>query len=198
MPEPLLQMHQGDQPMVVISHRVKPGSERAFRAWTEGIAAAMAAAPGFVARQSLPPVPGVQLDWVSVFHFDTMDHLKLWIHSETRASWLERALPLVENPWRSRIVGGLEHLFGLQPEAEAPAVWKVAVLTEVGLFPVVMLVNGLLTKGWPHMANWLQTALCTSICVSALAWGVMPLFLRLCQSWLQPAEDQALGEGTAR
>lgn len=187
MPDSILQMHLGDHPMVVISHRVKPGREGAFQAWTEGIAADMEAAPGFLARQSIPPVAEVQAEWVSVFHFDTMDNLKAWIHSETRAQWLTRALPLVETQWRSRIVGGLDHFFGLLPEAEPPAVWKLAVLTELGLFPVVMLVNALLNKGFPTMANWAETALCTSICVSVLAWAVMPLLTRCFQPWLQPS-----------
>lgn len=186
MPDALLQLHLTDHPMVVISHRVKPGCEAAFQAWTEGIATDMEAAPGFLARQAIPPVPGAQPEWVSVFHFDSMENLKGWIHSETRARWLTQALPLVEQQWRSRLVGGLDHFFGLLPEAPEPAVWKLAVLTELGLFPVVMLVNSGLSKGWPGLANWLQTALCTSICVSVLAWGVMPLLTRLFQPWLQP------------
>ena len=43
----------------VISTRVKPGQEAAYRLWEQRIAAAQAKSPGFQGYRFEPPVPGV-------------------------------------------------------------------------------------------------------------------------------------------
>src|SRR5690348_10801633 len=56
---------------VVISSRVKPGEEAAFRAWEQRIATAQAQSPGFQGYRFEPPIPGVQDDWLAILRFDT-------------------------------------------------------------------------------------------------------------------------------
>ena len=55
----------------VISTRIKPGQEAAYRHWEQRIAAAQARAPGFQGYRFEPPVPGVQDDWLAILRFDT-------------------------------------------------------------------------------------------------------------------------------
>ncbi len=54
----------------VISTRIKPGQERAYREWERKIAAAQARAAGFQGYRFEPPVPGVQEDWLTILRFD--------------------------------------------------------------------------------------------------------------------------------
>ena len=68
----------------VISTRVKPGQETAYRAWEQRIAAAQSKAPGFQGYRFEPPVPGVQEDWLAILRFDTEANLQAWLDSPER------------------------------------------------------------------------------------------------------------------
>ena len=50
----------------VISTRIKPGQEGAYRQWEQKIAAAQSKAPGFQGYRFEPPIPGVQEDWLAI------------------------------------------------------------------------------------------------------------------------------------
>ncbi len=60
----------------MISTRIKPDCEAAYRAWELRIAAAQTKAPGFQGYRFEPPIPGVQEDWLSVLRFDSEANLK--------------------------------------------------------------------------------------------------------------------------
>ena len=181
---------------MVIARRPKAGLEEAFRAWAEAIHQAMSEQPGFHSYQAVPPVPGESLDWYFVFTFDTPDNLRAWLESETRARWQDVSLPLTEGPGHTRVASGLETLFGLPSpdESEPPAVWKLALATEVGLAPTVFIVGLLLMHLGFYAAlsqagrwgGWWQVLLSTTICVSLMTWVVMPLLTRLLGRWLYP------------
>ena len=63
----------------VISTRIKPGQEDAYREWGRTIAAAQAKSPGFQGYRFEPPVPGVQDDWLTILRFDSEANLQTWL-----------------------------------------------------------------------------------------------------------------------
>ena len=75
----------------VISTRIKPGQQAAYRAWEQRIAAAQAKAPGFQGYRFEPPVPGVQDDWLAIVRFDTEANLQAWLDSPERQTLLGEA-----------------------------------------------------------------------------------------------------------
>ena len=81
---------------VVISTRIKPGFEAAYRAWELRIAAAQTKAPGFQGYRFEPPIKGVQDDWLSVLRFDSEADLEKWLASPERLQLLEEAKPFTE------------------------------------------------------------------------------------------------------
>lgn len=195
---PLNLMLQADpeRPAVVIARRPKATFEAAFQAWAEGIYRVMAEQPGFQSYQAVPPVPGEARDWYFVFTFDTHENLKNWLESETRARWHALSMPLTEGPGHTRVMSGMEILFGLPSpeESDPPAVWKLALATEIGLAPTVFAVGLLLMNlgfyaAWGQAGlwgNWWQVLLSTAICVSLMTWVVMPLLTRVLRRWLYP------------
>lgn len=198
---PLKQLTQTDHTAVVIVRRPKVGLEEAFEAWAEGIYRTMAEQPGFSSYQAIPPVEGESRDWFFVFTFDSPENLQTWLHSETRARWQALGAHLTEGPGHTRMVSGLEHLFGLPSpeESEPPAVWKLAAATELGLAPTVFIV-GFLLMHLPFYAKWgqgglwggwWQVLLSTAICVSLMTWVVMPLLTRGLRRWLYPAKPRS-------
>ena len=92
----------------VISTRIKPGQEPAYRAWEQRIAAAQSKAPGFQGYRFEPPMPGVQDDWLAILRFDTEANLQAWLDSPERQKLLQgreavhRGIPRPHRPHRLR------------------------------------------------------------------------------------------------
>jgi antibiotic biosynthesis monooxygenase (ABM) superfamily enzyme len=122
----------------VISTRIKPGSEAAFRAWEQRIAAAQSKAAGFQGYRFEPPLPGVQEDWLAILRFDSEANLQAWLDSPERQKLLEEAKPFTEE-FHARIARtGFDQWFTF-PTGQALAVWKQNMLTLLMLYPVVFL-----------------------------------------------------------
>jgi hypothetical protein len=124
----------------VISTRIKPGQERAYRAWEQRIAAAQSRAPGFQGYRFEPPVPGVQDHWLAILRFDTEANLQAWLDSPERHDLLREAAPFTEE-FHARVVRtGFDQWFPVPtPGAPSPAVWKQNMLVLLIIYPVVFL-----------------------------------------------------------
>jgi len=124
----------------VISTHIKPGQERAYRAWEQRIAAAQSKAPGFQGYRFEPPVPGVQDHWLAILRFDTEANLQAWLNSPERQKLLQEATPFTEE-FHARIVRtGFDQWFPVPTAgASPPAVWKQNMLVLLMLYPVVFL-----------------------------------------------------------
>lgn len=124
----------------VISTRIKPGQEAAYRAWEQRIAAAQSKAPGFQGYRFEPPVPGVQDDWLAILRFDTEANLQAWLDSPERKKLLRDAEAFTEE-FHARIARtGFDQWFPVPaPGASPPAAWKQNMLVLLMLYPVVFL-----------------------------------------------------------
>jgi uncharacterized protein len=124
----------------VISTRIKPGQDAAYRAWEQRIAAAQSKAPGFQGYRFEPPVPGVQEDWLAIVRFDTEANLQAWLDSPERQKLLREASAFTEE-FHARIARtGFDQWFRVAaPGAAAPAAWKQNMLVLLLLYPVVFL-----------------------------------------------------------
>jgi antibiotic biosynthesis monooxygenase (ABM) superfamily enzyme len=124
----------------VISTRVKPGQEIAYRAWEQRIAAAQSKAPGFQGYRFEPPVPGVQEDWLAIVRFDTEANLQAWLDSPERHKLLRDAEPFTEE-FHARVARtGFDQWFPVPAAGqERPAAWKQNMLVLLMLYPVVFL-----------------------------------------------------------
>jgi uncharacterized protein len=144
---------------VVISTRIKPGQETAYRAWEQRIAAAQSKAAGFQGYRFEPPVPGMQDDWLAILRFDTEANLQAWLDSPERQKLLEEASAFHEE-FHARIARtGFDQWFPVAAgDAPAPAraVWKQNMLVLLMLYPVVFLfgtfVQAPLLQGWAGLS----------------------------------------------
>jgi antibiotic biosynthesis monooxygenase (ABM) superfamily enzyme len=124
----------------VISTRIKPGTEAAYRAWEQRIAVAQARAPGFQGYRFEPPIPNVQDDWLAILRFDSEANLQRWLDSPERNRLLEEAKSFTEE-FHARIARtGFEQWFPLPAGAtHGPAAWKQNMLVLLMLYPIVFL-----------------------------------------------------------
>ncbi|MGH7212253.1 MAG: hypothetical protein ACREF1_12430, partial [Acetobacteraceae bacterium] len=175
----------------VISSRVRPGQEAAFRTWEQRIAAAQARSAGFQGYRFEPPIPGVQDDWLAILRFDTEGNLQGWLDSPERHRLLEEAAPFLEE-FHARVVRtGFEQWFPTGAESgSAPAAWKQNMIVLLLLYPVVFLfgawVQTPLLMGQARLPFWFALFIGNVISVLLLNW-LVPWVSRGFGWWLAPA-----------
>ncbi len=124
----------------VISTRIKPGQEAAYRAWEQRIALVQSRAPGFQGYRFEPPKPGVQDDWLAIVRFDSEANLQAWLNSPERHGLIEEAKAFTEE-FHTRIARtGFDQWFSTAGVSRAaiPA-WKQNMIVILMLYPVVFL-----------------------------------------------------------
>ena len=89
---------------VVVSRRVREGSEREYVRWASRISAAAASAPGFLGTELQTPDDVHPDEWVTVYRFATVEQLDAWLTSPRRAELLAEVDTLVEGPAREQII----------------------------------------------------------------------------------------------
>jgi antibiotic biosynthesis monooxygenase (ABM) superfamily enzyme len=177
----------------VISSRIRPGQEAAFRAWEQRIATAQAQSPGFQGYRFEPPIAGVQDDWLAILRFDTEDNLQSWLRSPERKVLLEEAAPFLEE-FHARVVRtGFEQWFPAKGDrVAAPAAWKQNMIVLLLLYPVVFLfgawVQTPLLMGRAGLPFWLALFIGNVVSVLLLNW-LVPWTSRGFGWWLAPPPD---------
>jgi antibiotic biosynthesis monooxygenase (ABM) superfamily enzyme len=177
----------------VISMRIKPGQEEAYRAWGQRIAAAQAHFPGYQGFKINPPVPGVQDDWVTILQFDSEAHLNAWMTSPERQKLLDEASAFTTETHARTVRSGFEQWFRVDGGAAQAPAWKQNMLTLLALYPVVFLFGffvqtPLLMQRW-RWPFWLALFTSNVAGVTILNW-VVPWVGKRFGWWLQPAGSE--------
>ncbi|MEU0370930.1 antibiotic biosynthesis monooxygenase [Streptomyces sp. NPDC006283] len=94
---------------VIIGRKVKPGMEREYEEWQEGVNAAAAGYAGYLGAE-VSPATDLQPDWVIVYRFDSVAHLQAWINSATRQRLLDTGEKFFDGPATQQVISG-----GTQP-----------------------------------------------------------------------------------
>jgi hypothetical protein len=176
----------------VISTRIKPGQDAAYREWERRIAAAQTRSPGFQGYRFEPPIPGVQDDWLTILRFDSEANLQTWLKSPERKKLVDEAAAFTEE-YHTRIVRtGFDQWFHVgDRDTASPPAWKQNMVVLMTLYPVVMLITAWIEHpflvGTLKMSHW--SALFIDNTVSVLVLSVLtPWASRRLDWWLRPAE----------
>ena len=172
--------------VIAIAHRVKPGYEADFEAAVRGVTLAASTFPGYLGSDVLYPKIR-RGEWQLIMRFDTLAHLQDWENSPICHGWIARAEALAEPPHVSR-VNGLEAWFNLPeaPNTPPPPKWKTAIVSAVGLYPVLSVLPPLLRPITSSLPGWLATLVSICIMMPLMTWVVMPQVTRLFKGWLYP------------
>ena len=179
----------------VISTRIKPGSEAAYRAWEQRMAATQAKAPGFQGYRLTPPLPGVQDDWVAILKFDSEANLNGWMDSPERKTLLDEAGAFTQE-FHSRVVRtGFDQWFRVgagSGSVPPPAAWKQNMLVVLALYPVAYLFGRLvqtpLLMDRLGMPFWLAFFV-GNVAGTLILSRVVPLVSRALGWWLRPTQN---------
>ena len=176
---------------VVVRRTVRPDSTDAFEQWLSGINAVSARFDGHLGSSVARPAPGAAPEYVIIFRFDTVAHLDAWEQSPDRADWLSRVDAFTVGPSDLQRITGLEYWFTLPEEAvqHPPPPWKMALVTFVGLFPLVQWLAPAIRGRLDLLPPLLASVVTLAALVALMTWGVMPLLIRLARPWLFPKAE---------
>lgn len=180
---------------LVVEHIVPKGKELAFRLWHANLTQSAKRFKGYIRTDLYPPVKGLQLKWYSIVHFDSPDHLNLWLKSDDHKKLIEAGQKIFETYQFKSFATGLEGWFSRKTGSEQlgldPPAWKQNFAVLFGLYPTVMIQSLLFAtlsvmKQWSPASSMLVNNLLTC---SLLTWIVMPFVTRLMSFWLQSAHQ---------
>lgn len=175
----------------VASRRVKPGREDEFEAWVSGILSEANGFPGYLGSEVIRPSGPEDDEYRIVFRFDQESNLHAWETSEERRRWLRESRPLLQEEEKVNVLTGLETWFTLpsKPGEPPPPRYKMAVVTWLGVFPVVTVIFSVFGRWLEMMPTLLRTLVFTVVMVTLMTYVIMPRMTRLFSFWLYPDRE---------
>lgn len=170
----------------VIRRTVKPGKEAEFELWLKGIGGDALQFPGHMGTNIIRPTSASRPEYVIIFRFDSYQHLEDWETSEIRHRWVQRVQDLIIGETHIHRLSGLEYWFTVQdlPEYDAPPRIKMAVVTWLALFPVVLVVQPLMLWLLDFLPSWTQVMIIAAVMVGLMTYAVMPVMTKIFKPWL--------------
>ncbi|MDH7794905.1 MULTISPECIES: antibiotic biosynthesis monooxygenase [unclassified Beijerinckia] len=80
---------------LVTQTSVRPECGEAFAQWQGETSRVISGFPGFIEQRLMPPHPPLQVDWVILQRFVSLDDAKRWLGSSERQSRIEGAAPML-------------------------------------------------------------------------------------------------------
>jgi antibiotic biosynthesis monooxygenase (ABM) superfamily enzyme len=170
----------------VVRRTIKAGKEQAFEEWLDGIMRDAKQFEGHLGVGVIQPSNKSHLEYLIVFRFDTYEHLIAWESSEVRRGWVQRVQPLITGETSVQRLTGLEYLFTApgHPASDPPPRIKMAFITWLALFPIVLIVPPFLLRFLQEIPSWVQTMIIAAVMVLLMTYVVMPQMTRLFSFWL--------------
>lgn len=171
----------------VIRHEVRPGHDADYEAWVADVLPIAESFPGHQGVAIIRPPEGSHV-YTIVLHFDTLEHLRGWLESDTRRRLLDKVEPfLTHAPGEVEIRPGLE--FWLSPPGQKHArPYKQFLLILSALYPLSLGMAWLaqpLFAAVPGLAQpLLRGLLLAAAIVAVMTWVIMPRYTRLVAKWL--------------
>jgi uncharacterized protein len=173
----------------VLSRAVKAGHEQEFEEVLHRLAAQVRRQPGHLDLTVLGPQPGGSRIYTIVSHFDSGAAADAWLASQARAQLVAEADLHAAGELKTRYLSGLEGWLA-QPGAPVlipPARWKVAVLSALGIVPLLEAVSYLLAPRLAGVPVWARPVISVVLVIPLMQYAVMPLLTRAARPFLYPS-----------
>ena len=162
-----------------------------------GMTAASAKFPGHLGGHLIPPEASGSGSYQMLFAFDSELHLQAWTRSGERRVWLERIAEVTYGEDATRVLTGMEGWFTL-PASDTrrpPPRHKMALVTWLGIFPLVLLLSKLIGPWLAPVSPVLSVMVVTALVTIVMTWWLMPRLVRLFAGWLYPKASASQADG---
>jgi uncharacterized protein len=179
---------QGRPVTFAVARNVKPGLETVFETWVHDISEAAKSFPGHLGVGVVRPVSGGNNQYLVIFRFASESDYRTWHKSAERKHWLERVKPLILGNPIEQFTPGLE--FWFTPAGALtlrnPPRWKMVLLTLLGLLPLSIVINYVLSPILRPILLPLELIILNAvIVVSLMTYAIMPGLTRVFENWLE-------------
>ncbi|MGL5081676.1 MAG: antibiotic biosynthesis monooxygenase [Microcoleaceae cyanobacterium] len=172
----------------VICHLVKPGQEEAYEHWLHDISTVAQQFAGHSGVSFVRPADASHSEYAIILKFDCYQHLKAWMDSPIRQSWIDKAQPLVQSEQKVQVLTGLETWFTLPGKLvqRPPKRYKMAILTALAVFAIAQVLGLVVAPLLTSFPSLLRSFVLTVATVLILTYVIMPRVTRLFYGWLYP------------
>jgi antibiotic biosynthesis monooxygenase (ABM) superfamily enzyme len=157
----------------IVHHHIKPAKMDDFLLWLKNIKVESQKFDGYLDTQLIDKC-GNENERISIFRFKSQMTLDSWLGSEIHSQQLLELEKLTTQKTTIKTYTSLEYWFDRAPQN----VFKMSVLTYIGLLPLVLVVPPLLIKLIP-MGDTMLASVSTAIIVLLMSYIVMPLVMKI-------------------
>lgn len=171
----------------IFSREIRPGHEARYEEWLAGISNSSSKFEGNQGTTILRPAEGRE-QYIAITQFDSAKNLDVWMVSSEREDWLSKLNSIQVCREEVMSLAGVERWFTLPGSAQSqmPPRYKTAALVLLGLYPLVLILNVLLSPLLAGLPVPLQTLCSLILSVSLMVWAVLPALTKLFGRWLHP------------
>ena len=175
---------------VAVTRKVKPGCEAEFDRELQRFARDSMDCQGMAGIHILrPPADSPSKEYGMLRSFESQMDADRFYESRLFRQWTKTITSLVEGEPVRRRLSGLEAFFR-EESAPMPPLWKMAIVTYLGVFPSVLFWSSFLPQWLEGMNEFLVAAIVNGMIVVTLTWAVMPILTHLFRRWLNPNRNQ--------
>lgn len=174
-----------DNVRVVSSYQLKDDVETEHLLLHEKVLNELSRFEGFIRRDLLDTVPGVQPETVVTLTFDTKEHLLVWMESDERALALQELGSLTVGDLTTSVLDGFAGWFPVGDTGAPVAKWKQAVVVFLALYPTVIFTSYLARWFWPDLNLLVAIFVGNVISIAILTWILMPALTLRFAGWLR-------------
>ncbi len=173
---------------IMFVDKVKPEKIKHYENWLNGIHGDMKIAVGFMDVTVIRPGDASSTEYTVLIKFDNYQNLAVWRESDAEQMWLSKHSDLVQETASMQQTSGLDIWFTRPNKSGSgtPAYWKQVALGVITVYPMILILNVLLSPITDHLSFKLSLLLNVVALSALLTYPVMPYASKLLNNWLYP------------
>lgn len=171
---------------IVVSHFVKQGKEEAFEAALKQVIGQAKTFEGYEGIQIIQPNNKAENEYLLLVRFNNEHDYKRWEDSDIRKNWSEELKSFIHKESHVQYQESLEFWFSLSklPAPIPPTKWKMAVLTWMVIYPLILLLSTLAGMFLDFLHPFLRMLIISMILVASMTYFLMPNITKVFAKWI--------------
>ncbi len=192
MDHPQTSESQAEPVTVVVRRRVRPGKESAYEEWLGALIKEASALPGYLGTNVQRPSASGPREYISVFRFDSVEHLRGFEQSELRQRALAEVVDLVEADAVWEKLTGLEFWFTPPPGTVVPqpSRLRMALVMIAVVYGLVLSIGTLVALVLQAAPMPLRLLVTITIEVFLMTYFLIPRLTRWLAGWIYPSQKR--------